>query len=280
MAVDFGDIDFSPGGSRSGGGPRRSRGGLDDQIAAFLSQDESDSDGSERSPSSDRASTILGDPSTFLNGAPYGAPYGSFYTSIDALGPGGSWSGWDVNRRIQLQLAMQAAGLLGDIDNLGVWNEQSQRAFEDLLTYANQSGVTWQDALTQYQQGAALSGEMGVGGSSGGRLDPTIITLPNPEDLNAALEQAGMDLTGERLDDDLRESATEALLDTMRTQQERALQRDIGRAGTGGTFVEHELPDANRMIEEEIRTRAPQKVMNKQTRDAMEVWFEMIGEPL
>lgn len=281
MAFDFGDIDFAPGGGpgRGGSSARRPtrRGSAEDAINAYL-ESQRQEDSGESDPWARDTSSVLGDPSTFLNGSPMGGnKLDAFYSAQDVLGPAGSWTGWNAQRRIQLQLAMQAAGLLGEISNLGVWTSDSQAAFEALLTYANQSGSTWQDALAQLQQGADLSSQMGVGGAAG--LDPTVITLPNPEDLNRSVEEFGMSLTGERLDDDLRSVITESLLDSFRTQQERQLQTELTRTGSG-PFVEHDAPDPNRLLEDEIRERAPQKVMNKQTRDAMEVWFEMIGEPL
>lgn len=183
---------------------------------------------------------------------------------------------------LDLQESLLAAGLLtGDVQ-FGVIDSATEDAMETILSIANQNGLDWRDVLSQgAASGAFAATDVGGGGSGAAPLSPTMIALPNREDLDAALEETGMSLTGERLDDDLRGTAVESVLDAIRTQQERQVQREMDLAGTGqGVAFVESAPDVNRLLEEQVRERAPQKVMNKQTRDAMEVWFEMIGEPL
>lgn len=174
---------------------------------------------------------------------------------------------------MDLQLALISAGLLDEDTNLGWIDSATQDAFEDVLAIANQNGMSWQDVLSQAGAGGTYSAD----GSGGGVVPPNIIELPNEEDLDKALEETGMSLTGERLDDDLRASATQAILDTLRTQQERQLQRELS-ASPGSTVFTESAPDVGRLLEEQIEERAPQKVMNKAARDAMDVWFALIGE--
>lgn len=180
---------------------------------------------------------------------------------------------------LDLQRALVAAGLLNEDAMFGYIDSATQDAFEQVLTIANQHGMTWQDVLSQAGAAGGTYGSEGMGGAA---LSPTMIALPNREDLDAALERdVGMALTGERIDDDLRAVMTDSVLDALRTHQERQVQREMDLAGTGeGVAFVESAPDVNRLLEEQVRERAPQKVMNKQTRDAMEVWFEMIGEPL
>lgn len=174
---------------------------------------------------------------------------------------------------MDLQLALIAAGLLDEDTNLGWIDSATQDAFEDVLAIANQNGMSWQDVLSQ----AGAAGGAYSAGGAGGSVPANIIALPNSEDLDAALEEAGMSMTGERLDDDLRSSAVESVLDALRTQQERQLQRELS-ASPGSTVFTESAPDVGRLLEEQIEERAPQKVMNKAARDAMDVWFALIGE--
>lgn len=179
---------------------------------------------------------------------------------------------------LDLQEALVAAGLLSGSVTFGVIDSATESAFETLLSIANQNGLDWRDVLSQgAQSGAFATTDTDAIGGGGAGLAPSYITLPNREDLDASLEETGMSLTGQRLDDDLRSSAVESILDSLRTQQERQIQTDLNRTGAG-PFVEHEAPDINRLLEEEVRERAPQKVMNKAARDAMDTWFAMIGE--
>lgn len=182
---------------------------------------------------------------------------------------------------LDLQEALVAAGLLSGDVQFGVIDSATESAFETLLSIANQNGLDWRDVLSQGAQSGAFA-TSDVGGSGAAPLSPTMIALPNRDDLDSLLErEIGMSLTGERLDDDLRAGAVESVLDALRTQQERQVQREMDLAGTGeGVAFVESAPDVNRLLEEQVRERAPQKVMNKQTRDAMETWFEMIGEPL
>jgi hypothetical protein len=177
-----------------------------------------------------------------------------------------------------LQLALVQAGFLEDDANFGYIDDATSDALSDVLAIANQHGIVWQDVLSQ---SAAAGGAYGTasGGGGGQQLAPTVITLPNRDDVRKAQEDIGTNLTGERLDDDLLDGATDAVLDRLRTQQERQFQKELGFTGEGLYFTEG-APDAARLMEEQIRERAPGKVMAKGTRDAMDSWFAGLAGPV
>lgn len=58
-----------------------------------------------------------------------------------------------------LQTQMARVGLLGKKFRMGVWDKPSRSAFYELLSYANQEGLEWGDALFQYAQGEARDRE-------------------------------------------------------------------------------------------------------------------------
>jgi hypothetical protein len=192
-----------------------------------------------------------------------------------------------------LQLSLVQAGLLDDDDvAFGYLDSTTEDAFGDILALANQNGMDWRDVLSQAAAGGGIGGNdsYGVGGrGSKGGLDPEILPLPNRDDLIAAVEETALSKYGQRLDDDLHESAADALLDTLRTQQERQVQRTyaaLDEAGEGAThvFVE-DAPGMSegsmaRLLDEEIRERAPNVVMDKGVRDAMDSWFAALAGPV
>lgn len=188
-----------------------------------------------------------------------------------------------------LQLALVQAGFLDDDDvGFGIVDDATDSAFASVLAVANQHGLPWQDVLSQ---AAAAGGTFGGGFSSDGKLKPDIYTLPNRDDLRASLESMAIGdprssngLTGVALDDDLLDAATESVLDTLRTQQERKVQQELA-VGEGETAYIEDTPGRTegsmaRLLEEEIEERAPGLVMGKGVREAMDGWFEAIRGPV
>jgi hypothetical protein len=180
-----------------------------------------------------------------------------------------------------LQLALIQAGLIDDGDiALGYLDDATEEGFAHVLALANQNGMEWRDVLSQVTAAGGVGGNDSYGaGGSEAELAPTVIQLPNRDDVAAALGDVGMERTGERLDDDLLDAATESVLDQLRTQQERQVQRELGATGEGVTFTES-APDPGRLLEEEIEERVPEQVIGKQTRDLMDEWMSAVKGPI
>lgn len=179
-----------------------------------------------------------------------------------------------------LQQSLVAAGLLDDtIVAFGYLDDATSDAFAHILAIANQHGMSWQDVLSQSAAGGGIGGNPNYGGGGPGALAPTVIQLPNRDDLVAAVQDTGFGLTGQMLDDDLQQSAVDSVLDALRTQQERQVQAEQSAPGGEVSFTES-APDVGRLLEEEVRERAPDFVMSKGVRDAMDDWFSALGGPV
>jgi hypothetical protein len=207
-----------------------------------------------------------------------------FDEPVDRFDP---YRGGDLTRILQnqvqrgniddLQLALIRAGLLdeGDIV-LGYADDQTEDAFRQVLALANQNAMDWRDVMSQVAQGAF--GNIGPGGGAQQELPPTIITLPNRDDVVAAAEATGMELTGHRLDDDLQGTVADNILNALRTHQERQYQAELGMT-TGLHFTE-DAPDPARLLEEQVRERAPNLVAERGAQNARDIWFEGLGGPV
>lgn len=183
---------------------------------------------------------------------------------------------------MDLQLALVQAGLLdrGDITP-GYLGDDTQDAFADLLAIANQNGLDWRDVLSQMVSGTGdLAGAGGSGGGGGGEgLAPTIIQLPNRDDLVKKAEDTGVEMTGHRIDDDLQGTIADSVLNALRTQQERQYQQELGITGHGLNFTESS-PSTQRLTEEAIKAQKPGLVMERGAQDAMAAWFSALQGPV
>lgn len=182
-----------------------------------------------------------------------------------------------------LQLALVQAGLLDRSDiTPGYLGDDTQDAFSNLLAIANQNGMDWRDVLSQMVSGGGSDFDQpggGGGGGGGGGLAPTIIQLPNRDDLVANAEDTGLAMTGHRLDDDLQGTIADSVLDALRTQQERQYQQELGITGQGLHFTEG-APDVQRLTEEAIEEERPGLVMERGVQDAMNSWFAALRGPV
>lgn len=183
---------------------------------------------------------------------------------------------------LDLQFALVQAGFLDDDVSFGYIDGDTEDAMRDLLAVANQNGLNWQDVLSQSAQSGQLPGGGHIGGGSGGgSLGPTVISLPNRDDVIAGARDTAMSLGGEAIDDDLAESIADHTLDVLRTQQERQVQRQLAYDGPdGGVLFTEGNPDPGRLLEEEFRRRRPDLVAEKGARDTGELWQSIAGGPL
>lgn len=153
-----------------------------------------------------------------------------------------------VEQRARLQKQMEQAGLL-DSDNysLGVWDKKSWGAYKELLTFANASGLTAEDALDQWVK---LGIEAGRGGRGGGRSRPLTIHLSDPDDIRRAADTVAILKTGRAA---TQEEAGRIV--SGRLSQEAGFQRQAhATAAAGGTVTEP--PALETLAEQELQKTA------------------------
>lgn len=127
--------------------------------------------------------------------APYydGAEYGPTVLSPEA--------------RWKLQQRMAAAGVIGpkQVFRRGVWDETTAKAFRDVLSFANQNGVEYDDALDQLTARGGLGQQVNgagqtVGGAAAQQVKPGHqTTLTAPLDLEAQVQSAAQARLGRKL---------------------------------------------------------------------------------
>lgn len=101
---------------------------------------------------------------------------------------------------LETQSAMQRAGLLSEGSYIpGFWDNDTQEAMSDLMGYANQQGMTWEDALAMILEQGGVGGDGGMGGMGGGGL-ARIQRAPEWA-LNQLLDDAGTAYLGRNFTD-------------------------------------------------------------------------------
>jgi hypothetical protein len=131
----------------------------------------------------------------------------------------------------QLQAALYRAGVFTSEDQftLGRWDDTSKTAYRKLLSYANESGLDEQAALSQWAQLQAADPT----GSGARRRAPLAVTLPNPLDVAAIANDVAPKRIGRKLTDQELNNFT-----VWFQQQEAAEQeKNYNAAETGGTTV-------------------------------------------
>jgi hypothetical protein len=156
----------------------------------------------------------------------------------------------------ELQRDLQEIGLLKPGYRKRVWDAESVEAYAMLLAYANQNGLTRDQALAKYK-----AGEMTVDPTEG--PDPLVVREPNRLDVNAAIREASINMTGTGWDPRAIEAATNAYIAEVRRPQEQAYAMEVarynaangGEPAAGGTIVEP--PSAQAFAEDYIRKQDP-----------------------
>lgn len=147
-----------------------------------------------------------------------------------------------------LQSKMVSAGLLTGKYNVGTWTQDSAKAFQQVLGYANQRGVSWQDALDEYEaSGQAFAAAHPAKG-------PVFTArLSNPDDVKEVLRQASYNLLGGKFIDPAQEDAFVGSFNQMELNSQRAAFD--AQTGGGGTVVD--APSAATAAETEVKTLDP-----------------------
>jgi hypothetical protein len=131
-----------------------------------------------------------------------------------------------------VQAQMKKAGALGSKYRVGIVDEATKKAFEEVLVQANRSGADWRSALGQLQANP-------VGGSGG--LAPKV---SNQDDLKRIIQQSAQYVLGRDLD----EKAANDLVRTYQQMQVKAQTQGI----TTPQGMRTDLPDVQTFAQKRI----------------------------
>lgn len=177
-----------------------------------------------------------------------------------------------TNQLLQLQKSLVAAGFLEGNFIKGWWDDATGDAYRALLTFANENGLTWTDALT-------VAAEFGMGGPGGAGEAPLLIQLPNREDVQRTFDDAAFTMTDKRVHGPLIEKWTDEYMDYMRNIQESQLQEQRDATG-GGTIVQEQPESLEGFIESKVEEEKPGDVLGAKVRKNMNTFFEALGSPI
>jgi hypothetical protein len=162
-----------------------------------------------------------------------------------------------VDDIIDLQQKLVAAGLMDDGDyTVGVWDNVSTKAYEQLLGEANMSGDDEETALTRRIQTTQLHPKE----KEKKTRPPLIVRLSNPDDLRAVAKRAASDLYGGNLPDEDVERfvASYRSMEDQYQRQQDAMQYTGVEPGPGGTVTQPADPEV--MLENQVRREHPNEV--------------------
>lgn len=124
------------------------------------------------------------------------------------------------------QRQLEAAGLLSSDYIPGFWDQATQGAMAELMGYANQRGMTWQNTL------AMITEQGGVGGNGGG--GPALPPIQHAPEwaLDQLLEDAGTQYLGRNFTDQEKQQFIAAYREMENGSREQAMEADstIARA--------------------------------------------------
>ena len=188
---------------------------------------------------------------------------------------------------VRIQREMWDAGLYdGPIDQVGTWSGNTIKAYKKLLEYANQAGLTADQALIRMKRGAALGGTAGAGagGEAPGAGDiigynpdgtpifapgeqfvaPALeLQLPNRQELESVvrksvIEQLGVGWSQEnvaRTADGIMAEYRRLQTDAYDQQVENLEAEFYGMEGPNRVVEHIDMPTPGAFVEEEARRR-------------------------
>jgi hypothetical protein len=169
------------------------------------------------------------------------------YVSGDEYGPAGQ----SPSAIARQQQAMVDAGILGKGFRLGIWDDKTSAAMRKLLGYANQWGVSADQALSRLA--SAPGGDEGEG-----RYGQTYtVKTADPARLRLETDDLAKSLLGRKLSEEERERYVQQAIMEDRAQQERGIASQKATSEPGAadqTLYETEIDPMARM-EEELKRR-------------------------
>jgi hypothetical protein len=193
---------------------------------------------------------------------------GQIYYSRDIT----AGSRWTASTRTDWQLKLIAAGLLSKNSvSLGVWDKPTQAAYQEVLELANQSGLTKEEALAQFVEGAAASAAAGFGPDG---PEAPVIQLTAPGDLRESFRKTYRERVGKNPS----EAALAAFVDRFHSL-EAGGQKTYNDAAPGSTVTA--APDTTTVALEQLRGGADAAEEHAyQAITRMQDFFSMLDSPV
>jgi hypothetical protein len=156
-----------------------------------------------------------------------------------------------VDDIIDFQENLVAAGLMerGDY-TVGVWDNESTKAYEQLLSEANASGDDEQVAMTR----RIASTQANPKPDKTPKRQPLVVQLSNPDDLRAVAKRVSSELYGGNLPDE----ELDRFVSSYQALEAGYQQTGYNMDETGGTLVKP--PDPDVALEKQIREEHPNQV--------------------
>lgn len=173
-------------------------------------------------------------------------------------------AGMSIEDQAQLQMALIQAGLLDPADyQAGVWDDNTSKAYADLLAESNQSGQRWQQQLG-YRLDLAAQGLIARKGAS--KKPPLTITHTSPTDIKAVVADRSAALLGRTLQPGEQDLFVKGYNDQETAAQTSAYNQQYNADGTGygagGTTTS--APDLGAYADESIKTKYKSEVTGNQ----------------
>lgn len=211
-------------------------------------------------------SVVIGVPGTVQRTSTenvYGTPLlTNPYMPGDEFAPAG-----DLNAIPIIQADMIAAGLLNKSDvRVGVWDAASASAYKDVLAFANQQGVSAQEALTILVSNPPL-GKPGTGRAG------QVVSYTNPADIASGYQNVSQQLTGQ-------EQPTADFQDYFHGQEAAANASAVGAHNAalgGGTQSYVQPPSVSSAAQQYVLEHDPSQVLAYGVASRMGEFLSMLG---
>lgn len=192
---------------------------------------------------------------------------------------------------VRIQRQMWDAGLYdGPIDHVGVWSGNTVKAYKKLLEYANQSGLSADQALVQMKRGAVAGGTAGgMGGGEGGGggagdvigydpqgnpiyapgeqfIPPALeLQLPNKMELEGVVRKSVIENLGVGWSREEVSRVADSIIAQYRTSQTNAYNQQVenleaefyGQEAPNPVIESVDVASPEALVEEEARRRDP-----------------------
>ena len=181
---------------------------------------------------------------------------------------------WGGEAIAELQLALEAAGLLEKPYQKGYWDDRSRSAYAEVLRHANLNGISDTAALQEIQQRVAQFGKTG----SEQTRQPLFITTTNPDQVAELASQIAVRTIGRRLSSEEASRYAQTYND-MERQFQRQRYEMTGSGLPGGEGGEAADPGSAAMFSEtQIRKDMPEEVTDQNYRSNFNSFLSLLNK--
>lgn len=178
----------------------------------------------------------------------------------------------------QLQRQMAALGLLPPNARfrLGVWDQASQKAYRTLLAYANQQGMSFQQAMA-HMEATGMNATVDEFGNlvtgEGQTQEPLPTRTSNPDELKLVFRKAVIDTLGQGWDEGKIDQMVRSYNDLEVKQQRAAYDAEL----TGGNVVSVPSPEAFAVTQ--ATTQDPAAAQGEEMLGFMDEFQQLVTSP-